>query len=59
LSNLRVTWLSKGLIWAQYMGTLGPDDHTKVGERFFYRPNFRLVSAPGNFHTILSRWVKF
>jgi hypothetical protein len=33
-----MTWLSNGLIWPQYTGIPGPDDQTKVGERFFLPP---------------------
>jgi hypothetical protein len=33
-----MTWLSNGLIWLKYTGTRGPDDQTKVGERFFLPP---------------------
>ena len=57
-SNLRMTWLSNGLVWPQYTGTPGQDDQTKVGERFFY-PQLSFGLGARNFHTILSCWVKF
>ena len=56
LSNLRMTWLSNGLIWPQYTGTRGPDDQTKVGERFgeafyyiFGAPQLSLGPVAGEF----------